>query len=424
MAEACCENLVVIAIENLHVGLLGCYGNSTVDTEHLDMLAAEGVVLDNYYATTPTCQAVRAAIFGKDSSVSQAASAPVPWTTLPHQVTWIGPQRFLDRDQPLLDRAFKHAVAVEEPAGPEDVVGAAADWLSEHHRKGPFLLWLEVPGLEPPRAVPEEWRELYERELGAVETEVQATVTTFQQLEARGIAGQPMEEEELESYRILWGALVGRPDVLNYAAAVTWVDDAIGSLLSALRDSVLWPRTGVIVTSDHGERLLTTDEQTDSTFDPGPLHEEVLHLPLLIRMPNMDDRIGRSRALLSPADLGDAIPDFLGLRNGEAEPTRLRAIVQASAEPSRERLICRWPDGRLWGLRQRDWFLLTRLDPTAPPEFRDDLDKEEQILEASRLYAKPEDRWERNSLHRAEPALCVELFDQLVAAVQSEGGRQ
>ncbi len=416
MAEANCENLIVITVENLHTGLLGCYGNSTVDTEHLDMLAAEGLVFDNYYAGVPTCEAVRGAIFGLTlSALSEQVSA---WAALSQQLVWIGPQRFLERDQSLLDRIFKQAVAIEEPARPDHIVAAAAEWLSEYHRQGPFLLWLEVPGLEPPREVPDEWRELYEKELGGAEADEESTVTTFQQMEAQGLAGQPIEEEELEGYRILWGALVDRPEMLVYAAGVTWVDDAIGSLLSALRDSVLWPKTGVIVTSDHGERILTADDAQGDDYDPGPLHEEILHLPLIVRLPGMHQRVGRSRALLTPEDLGTGIIDLLAAGSGNEEPSRLRAILEARAEPTREAILCRAPDGTIWGLRTREWFFLTRLNPEAPPEFRDELDKEEQVLQASRLYAKPEDRWERNSLHRAEPAVCIELFDRLIELLQ------
>ena len=51
-------NVIVIACNGLHLGFLGAYGNSWIETPHLDRLAAEGVVFDHHYpenlTTLPT----------------------------------------------------------------------------------------------------------------------------------------------------------------------------------------------------------------------------------------------------------------------------------------------------------------------------------------------------------------------------------
>ncbi len=51
-------NVLVIACNGLHLGFLGAYGNSWIETPNLDRLAAEGVVFDNHFpenlTTLPT----------------------------------------------------------------------------------------------------------------------------------------------------------------------------------------------------------------------------------------------------------------------------------------------------------------------------------------------------------------------------------
>src|SRR4051812_49977880 len=51
-------NVIVVVCNSLHLGFLGPYGNSWIETPHLDRLAAEGVVFDYHFpenlTTLPT----------------------------------------------------------------------------------------------------------------------------------------------------------------------------------------------------------------------------------------------------------------------------------------------------------------------------------------------------------------------------------
>ena len=51
-------NVIVVVCNSLHLGFLGAYGNSWIETPHLDRLAAEGVVFDYHFpenlTTLPT----------------------------------------------------------------------------------------------------------------------------------------------------------------------------------------------------------------------------------------------------------------------------------------------------------------------------------------------------------------------------------
>src|SRR5579864_9398559 len=46
-------NILVLHVNGLHLGYLGCYGNDWVETPNLDRLAAEGIVFDQHIADCP-----------------------------------------------------------------------------------------------------------------------------------------------------------------------------------------------------------------------------------------------------------------------------------------------------------------------------------------------------------------------------------
>ncbi|KAM7328972.1 hypothetical protein ACRRTK_010585 [Alexandromys fortis] len=54
-------NFVIIMADDLGIGDLGCYGNSTLRTPHIDRLAREGVKLTQHLAASPLCTPSRAA---------------------------------------------------------------------------------------------------------------------------------------------------------------------------------------------------------------------------------------------------------------------------------------------------------------------------------------------------------------------------
>ncbi|XP_056157374.1 steryl-sulfatase [Lampris incognitus] len=54
-------NFVLMMVDDLGIGDLGCYGNATLSTPHIDRLAQEGVRLTHHIAAAPLCTPSRAA---------------------------------------------------------------------------------------------------------------------------------------------------------------------------------------------------------------------------------------------------------------------------------------------------------------------------------------------------------------------------
>ena len=55
-------NVVIIIADDLGYGDLGCFGNSTLQTPHLDKLAAQGLKLTHNVAADTMCSPSRAAL--------------------------------------------------------------------------------------------------------------------------------------------------------------------------------------------------------------------------------------------------------------------------------------------------------------------------------------------------------------------------
>ncbi|MEM7699640.1 MAG: sulfatase-like hydrolase/transferase, partial [Verrucomicrobiota bacterium] len=55
-------NLVFLFTDDQAWNTLGCYGNDSVVTPHIDALAADGMVFDRHYNTTAICMASRASV--------------------------------------------------------------------------------------------------------------------------------------------------------------------------------------------------------------------------------------------------------------------------------------------------------------------------------------------------------------------------
>lgn len=60
-------NILIILIDDLGYGDLGCYGNTLIQTPNLDRLASQGIRLTDCYSAGPMCSPSRAALLtGRD----------------------------------------------------------------------------------------------------------------------------------------------------------------------------------------------------------------------------------------------------------------------------------------------------------------------------------------------------------------------
>ena len=76
-------DLVIILFDDLGYGDVGFTGNQMIATPHMDKLAANGLVLENYYAPAPVCSPSRAAMLtGRMAPRAGLTHVPFPSGTI------------------------------------------------------------------------------------------------------------------------------------------------------------------------------------------------------------------------------------------------------------------------------------------------------------------------------------------------------
>jgi arylsulfatase A-like enzyme len=125
---------------------------------------------------------------------------------------------------------------------------------------------------------------------------------------------QPGEQESLRKY---WTAI--------YDASIRRADGAIGRILRHLQDQDTTRGMLVVLTADHGDEFL----EHGGTLHKGTLFEEIVHVPLLIRVPG-GPRGLRRKELVRSFDLTPTILDYAGV------PTAARHMDAVSLRPALE----------------------------------------------------------------------------------------
>jgi arylsulfatase A-like enzyme len=94
-----------------------------------------------------------------------------------------------------------------------------------------------------------------------------------------------------------------------YDAGIRWVDTQVERLVAELRGSGRWKDCALALTADHGEEFL---EHGGRFHAPSQAGEEILRVPLLIRVPEIEVR-PVSDAPLSLLHLGPTLLDAVGV---------------------------------------------------------------------------------------------------------------
>ena len=111
-----------------------------------------------------------------------------------------------------------------------------------------------------------------------------------------------------------------------YAAQVTMMDACIGRILDALDELKLADKTLVVFTSDHGN-MLGQHGLMDKTL--GTFYDDLMRVPLLMRLPGVIPAGSTSSAMVSSVDLPTTFLDYLGAAPlPKAHGRTLRGVVE------------------------------------------------------------------------------------------------
>jgi arylsulfatase A-like enzyme len=329
--------ILVIEAAALHLGFVGCYGNDWVATPNLDCLAAESVVFDQHIADAP--EPFSAAAWWQRSAIT--GMYQFPGSTAPPGAP---------------DGAIRYATI----PGLSDFVPRVLDALAADAP----VVWIDGPSLAPPWRLPEDLLAVYAED---DEPDVAALADP-----AVGLGELTLEA--LDRLQIA------------YAAVVTFFDAQLGHIIDHLREQGDLDGLLFCLTASCG---LPLGEHGMTGTHRAWMHDECVHVPLVIRLPIVQHAGTRIAAVTQPIDLAPTFAEFLGapprqvhgrslwpLMRGEAESLRPYAASGLRIGDSEEWLLC---------TPERALLLPMQVPAGDPPR-------------SVQLYVKPDDRWEVNDL--------------------------
>jgi len=394
-------NLLFIFTDQQRADTLGCYGNQAIQTPNLNALAAESCVFQNAYVTQSVCTPSRASILtglcphthGCDrNNVPLRPETPTlaemvaedtlcayygKWhlgdeVVAQHGFTdWVSIEdyyrRYYSREEYLalfssyhhflLENGFEpdyeragarlfdrvKAASLPEPYTKARFLGReAAHFLRE--RKGseqPFVLYVNF--LEPHTPYVGPLGDLYRPEELPAAPHFRLKPAPNAALVNRMVADQYMDQGFLYGQDLTTEAGCRRTWA-QYWGNITLVDRAVGEILGALDETGLAERTVVVFTSDHGDMM-----GDHGYFGKCVLYEEAVRVPLLMRVPWLDQEPRLIPGRISQIDLVPTLLDLLW----EPIPAGLQgqsraAILRGESTLAENDVFIEWngPDGR------------------------------------------------------------------------------
>ncbi|MCE9554477.1 MAG: sulfatase-like hydrolase/transferase [Planctomycetes bacterium] len=391
---------IVLVIDRLPAHLVGAYGNAWIRTPALDALAAESLLFEIATIDSPRLDLLYRSFWRGVHAARPVGVDDKSSPDLPSLLRGCGIRSLLVTDEPEvaelpLKAQFDELVRIDgsdEPATAESVeftqlgryFAAAADVIES--ATAPSLVWLHSQGLAGPWDAPLELRNFYA-------DEEDPDPPTLVEPPNRMLAADHDPDERLGVSQAASGQ-------------ITALDECLEGWLSAIDERLRGQETLLIVMGARGFPL-------GEHLRVGPcdeaLYEELVHVPLLIRVPQSLSPL-RTPALAQSADLFATLLDWFGCLDqrpgGQVDPrigsASLLPLVANPTQTLRDRALTIVPGvaANQWTLRTSAWYLRHSI-ATEPAE--------EPRLE---LYVKPDDRFEVSDVARR----CGEIVEELAAA--------
>ncbi len=326
-------NILFVLSDDQSVPDLGCYGNESLRTPHLDALAAEGMRMDFMFTTAPQCVPSRASLMTGMSPVAAritrfSSALPESIVTLPELLREQGgyytgiSRRYYHLDGPkpkrmtpfLLDlyerhglQTFSERVDYLEMNGDRELAPKVFNEFLDQVPEGkPWFMWVNF---NDPHDTWEEnaWSDRIDRE----------TIK---------VPGYLPDLPEV------------REDLARHFGEIDRLDEEYSWLVKILQERGLTENTVVIFMGDNGNSVIR---------GKGTLYDEGLRVPFMVRWPGKIEPGSSSSHLLSGEDLAPTLLEIAGVKAPEQMTGRsfLKLLLGQTYEPRTHIFAERGPHG-------------------------------------------------------------------------------
>ncbi len=357
-------NVILIVIDALRADHLGCYGYKRDTSPNIDKFAKEGVLFSRAFSHGPQTLISIPSIFtslypGVHKVFKDGASLADKIITLP---------------QILRKRGYITAAFVGEQLGGISnfsqrfelyIIGKRdqtyswmfiSHWLNDktinwlRNKPSTFFLYLHYFDIHAPyKPVPPYDKIFYPEPIDA------GTKSFIHNLIWES------NEESIADKKKLTNPHCFNYLISQYDGKIKYVDKEIGALLEELEKLGLSKNTLVILTSDHGEGFL----EHKKLFHGYGLYEELIHVPLIMRLPGIIPQDKVVPNLVRHIDIVPTILDILNIRsNSIMQGISLSTLIRAKDTPKLDSFSEAYSGDRmhLKGIRTDKWKFIETSD--------------------------------------------------------------
>ena len=402
-------NIVLVVADDLGVGDIGAFGSERIKTPHLDLIAADGMVLSDFYASANICSPSRAGILTGRYPIRSGMAWDVVTAGDTHGL-------------PLNEMTIAEMLQTG---------GYSTAMVGKWHLGNQFEFWPTRQGFDSFYGVPHSNDmpnfALYRGEQKIEQPVAQATLTrryteeAVQFIEANSTRPFFLYMAHTFPHIPLFASkeFVGKSDAGLYGDAVEEIDWSTGQIVKALKKLGLYDNTLILFTSDNGAWWEGSNGSSrgakGSTWDAG------YRVGLVASWPNVIPPGRRSDALSVNIDL---LPTIADATNSELSADQnidgrslLPLLTDNTDEQSPHRYFYYFNNEEIAGIRDERWKLLTR---AYYRRHLGALDKFAQLPEFDGaywlLFDLDDDRSERYSMAREYPEVVRRLSEEMTRA--------
>ncbi len=451
MASVTKPNILLIMADQLRHSSLSTYGHKLVKTPNLDKLASEGVVFENFYSTSPLCAPARATVMngllpsrtGVYDNAAEFPSAIPTWahylrlegyhTCLSGKMHFVGPDQLHGLEERLttdiypadfgwtpdwrlkqerIDWWYHNMTSVLQPGIAEitnqlefddEVVFQAERKIFDYARytpDRPFAMLVSFTHPHDPYAARKKFWDLY----SDLDIDL-PRVPKLSHNELDPHSRRLYDVSAMDDYRVTEADI--RAARHGYYANISYIDDLVGKLITALETTNALDNTIIMFTSDHGDFLGERGLWYKMSY-----LEPSAHVPMIIWGKDI-----KARRIAEPASLADILPTMVGIaKRGNTSLARktdgrsLHPLLKGATEN---------PDAETWGeylaegtvapmymLRRGPWkFIHTPTDPDQLFNLKDDPDELNNLATkhplAKKMRAEVEAKFDIPRIHQS-----------------------
>ncbi|MBN2716870.1 MAG: sulfatase, partial [Deltaproteobacteria bacterium] len=275
------QNVVLVLIDTLRADKLSAYNrDSRVQTPFLDTLAKESMIFENAWAqenwTKPSITSLLSGLYSAThQNKSENNKVPSSVVMMQEHFSKLGFETagFVANGYVSDKFGFKRGwdtwtnyVREGKRNRAEFVADDAVNWLRKRRDEKPFFLYIHTIDPHVPYIPPAKYRALYDNEPYNGVVTATETAKLLEKVKTGALKLTDRDKFRLEAL---------------YDGEISYHDDYLVKVYDELKAQGLLDNTVLIVTADHGEEFF----EHGSVGHGHSLYEELLHVPLIIRLP-------------------------------------------------------------------------------------------------------------------------------------------